>query len=161
MNIQKINYIRGDIIEADSDIIAHGVNCKGVFGGAITKRIWEKWPAVYNNYMDKFLRLGWRLGEIQLVPVEEKIVVNMAIQEEYGHDANISLNIYPLKVYADYPAIAVCLDKLFKYCKEKNLSCSLPKIGCGLAKGDWRIIEDIIRETWKKTRIPLNIYIYS
>jgi O-acetyl-ADP-ribose deacetylase (regulator of RNase III) len=153
MNIQKINYIRGDILEADSDIIAHGVNCKGVFCGAIAKRIWEKWPEVYNNYMDKFLRLGWRLGEIQINYPENKIIVNMATQENYGHD--------PKKVYADYPAVAVCLDKLFKYCKEKKLSCSLPKIGCGLANGNWKIIEDIIRETWKKTRIPLNIYIYS
>lgn len=159
MNVQKINYIRGDIIETDSDVIAHGVNCKGVFGGAIAKRIWEKWPEVYNNYMDKFLRLSWKLGEIQITHVgpqpnpEKKLIVNMAIQENYGHDAKI--------VYVDYPAISVCLDKLFKYCKEKNLSCSLPKIGCGLTNGDWRTIEKIIKEVYRRNKIPLNIYIYS
>jgi hypothetical protein len=111
------------------------------FGGAIAKRIWEKWPEVYNNYMDKYLRLGWRLGEIQVVPVEEKIVINMAVQEGYVADL-------------DYPAIAVCLDKVFKYCKEKKLSCSLPKI----TNADWKTVEKIIKEVHRRNKIPLNIY---
>jgi O-acetyl-ADP-ribose deacetylase (regulator of RNase III) len=146
----KINYIRGDILETDSDVIAHGVNCKGVFGAGLAKEIRDKWPEVYNNYMDKFLRLGWRLGEIQINYPENKIVVNMATQENYGRD--------PKKVYVDYSAVAVCLDKLFKYCKEHSLSCAIPKIGCGLANGDWKTVGHIIAKTHKENRISLNIY---
>jgi O-acetyl-ADP-ribose deacetylase (regulator of RNase III) len=146
----KINYIRGDILETDSDVIAHGVNCKGVFGAGLAKEIRDKWPEVYNNYMDKFLRLGWRLGEIQINYPENKIVVNMATQENYGRD--------PKKVYIDYSAVAVCLDKLFKYCKEHSLSCAIPKIGCGLANGDWKTVGHIIAKTHKENRISLNIY---
>jgi O-acetyl-ADP-ribose deacetylase (regulator of RNase III) len=150
MNVQKINYIHGDILETDSDVIAHGVNCKGVFGAGLAKEIRDKWPEVYNNYMDKFLRLGWRLGEIQINYPENKIVVNMATQENYGRD--------PKKVYVDYSAVAVCLDKLFKYCKEHSLSCAIPKIGCGLANGDWKTVGHIIAKTHKENRISLNIY---
>jgi O-acetyl-ADP-ribose deacetylase (regulator of RNase III) len=146
----KINYIRGDILETDSDVIAHGVNCKGVFGAGLAKEIRDKWPEVYNNYMDKFLRLGWRLGEIQINYPENKIVVNMATQENYGRD--------PKKVYVDYSAVAVCLDKLFKYCKEHSLSCAIPKIGCGLDNGDWKTVGHIIAKTHKENRISLNIY---
>jgi O-acetyl-ADP-ribose deacetylase (regulator of RNase III) len=152
----KINYISGNILETQYDVIAHGVNCKGVFGAGLAKEIRDKWPEVYNNYMDKFLRLGWRLGEIQMVHVglepnpEKKLIVNMAIQENYVRD--------PKKVYVDYSAVAVCLDKLFKYCKEHSLSCAIPKIGCGLANGDWKTIGHIIAKTYKENRIPLNIY---
>lgn len=37
-----INYIDGNMLEFDADILCHQVNCKGVMGGGVAKQIREK-----------------------------------------------------------------------------------------------------------------------
>jgi hypothetical protein len=35
----------------------------------------------------------------------------------------------------------------------------MPKIGCGLAKGDWNVIENIIKDTFLKEKIDVYVYL--
>lgn len=135
-----VKYVKGDLFETHCDIIAHGVNCRGIMGSGVARTIKEKYYKAYNAYRDKYEEDGWWLGEIQPVSQNDgKYVVNCSTQNYY-----MPRDI----VHADYDAIEKCMFKLKMFAKEKNLSIAIPKIGAGLAGGDWNIIEDILNEVF-------------
>ena len=47
-----IKIVKGNLLDATEDIIAHQVNCMGVMGSGLAKQIRNKYPEVYANYKD-------------------------------------------------------------------------------------------------------------
>jgi len=135
-----IKYVKGDLFDTDADIIAHGCNCQGVMGSGVALLVRNKYPKAYHRYQDKYDEDGWELGEVQFVLQHDgKYIANCATQDKFlprGY------------VHADYKAIKECLSKVKLFAKEKGLSISIPKIGAGLAGGDWVIIEGILNEVF-------------
>ncbi len=134
-----IIYRTGDLLQADEDVIAHGCNCVGGFGSGVAGQIAKKWPVVKNHYLYKYDRYGWTLGEIQPVtmPFTGYTVVNCATQQFY----------LPRGIrHADYDAIEKAMLSLKEYAIENNFSIAIPKIGAGLAGGDWNVIEKILEK---------------
>lgn len=138
-----IVYKQGDILLSDANIIAHGVNCEGGFGSGIAKQIAQRYPVVREQYVAKHNAGGWTLGEIQKVYYSEppmravtRIVVNCATQQRYGKT--------DLGPYVSYPAIRTVFKNLMLEFPHDIVS--VPKIGAGLAGGNWDIIEKIINE---------------
>lgn len=132
-----IKYVQGDLFDASEQVIAHGCNCSGGFGSGVAGIIARKYPGVRNAYMDKFHDSGWKLGEIQPVfsITADKYIVNCATQQAY----------LPRGVcHADYEAIATAMLSVKEFAQQKGLSIAIPKIGAGLAGGDWNIIENIL-----------------
>lgn len=137
----SIKLIQGDLLNAKTSIIAHGVNCAGGFGSGVAGAIARKWPRVKTAYLQKFQQEGWKLGNIQLVFTTEELelplVANIATQKDYGYDG---------KLRANYKAIKDGLEELFKYAQMYNFSIGMPRIGCGLAGGDWTKVFSIIEK---------------
>lgn len=65
------------------------------------------------------------------------MIANVATQENFGYDG---------KLYASYDAIQQDLYQVFEYAYMKEYSIALPKIGCGLAGGDWSKVKVIIED---------------
>lgn len=133
-------YKKGDLLEAPEDIIAHGVNCMGAFGSGVAGAVAKKYPKARQYYFDKFEERGWNLGDVQFVPQwNDKIIANCATQKEY----------LPRGVlHANYVAIELVM-KCVKDCgKAINKSIAIPKIGCGLAGGDWNIVKAILEDVF-------------
>lgn len=129
---------------ATEDIIAHGCNCINGFGSGVAAHISKEFPDAKIKYHEKFNTVGWKLGDVQIVKTKGKHIANCGTQKEY----------YPRnKVHADYPAIETCFKKLYTYSKANNLSIAIPKIGAGLAGGDWTIIETIINTIFIDTQV--------
>lgn len=146
--IMAIIEIQGDILQTDCDIIAHGCNCVNGFGSGIAGQIALKYPLVKQAYHRYHMNVGWALGDIQLVGINNgKIIANCATQQEY----------YPRdRVHADYHAIErVCL-KLKDYCIVNNKTLALPRIGCGLAGGDWNLVKKIYEKVFND--IDVKVY---
>jgi O-acetyl-ADP-ribose deacetylase (regulator of RNase III) len=139
----------GNLLDADETIIAHGVNCSGVFNAGVAYQIRRRWPEVYESYIEKYKGSGWMLGDIQIVETNTKIIANLATQLGYGIE----------KVHVNYKAIETCFQKLLQYCYIHKLSVAIPKIGAGLAGGDWNIISTIIEKELKKYPVNLTVYI--
>lgn len=138
-----VKYVKGDVLESGADIIAHGCNCVGGFGSGVAGQIVKRYPLARDFYLHKFEHEGWKLGEVQFVTVEkvraQRYIANCATQQEY----------YPRnKVHADYQAIRVCMQKVKEFAQNNDLSVALPKIGAGLAGGDWNVIELILQEVF-------------
>lgn len=150
-----IEYVKGDLLKSDCDIILHGCNCMHTMGAGIAKQIAEVYPEAYEADKTQSIR-GDRnkLGDFTLAKsvnpfIEKKnvVIVNCYTQYDYGRDRN--------KVYADYNAIKSVMEKIkitFPFGK-----IGMPKIGCNLANGDWNRVEHIINSIFRDR----TVYVYD
>lgn len=135
-----VKYVKGDLFETDCDLIAHGVNCKNAFGSGVAGLMSKKYPRAKSMYHEKYEQEGWWLGDAQFVFQNDgKYVANCATQDNYGYSGERNAN---------YPAIRMCMEKVREFARYKHLSIAIPKIGAGLAGGDWNLIEKIIEEVF-------------
>jgi O-acetyl-ADP-ribose deacetylase (regulator of RNase III) len=83
--------------------------------------------------------------------VKDIIVVNSYTQYNYGanHKDGVAKPI-------DYEALALCLRKINKTFAGKRIG--LPKIGAGLAGGDWNRIKNIIQTELRDMQVSVVIY---
>lgn len=165
--------ISGDLIAAarkgEVDVIAHGCNCFNTQGAGIARQM----AMVFETNMFPMELIGRgdkeKLGKIdykkfyvspatvypentsgiaQIVTCDFRSklwVVNMYTQ--YYFDAS--------KIQLNYPALEECLIKLNNTFKGQRVG--LPyKIGCGLAGGDWSIVEQMIKD--KLTGVEVKLY---
>jgi O-acetyl-ADP-ribose deacetylase (regulator of RNase III) len=133
--------IEGDLIklaeEGEFDLIVHGCNCFCTMGAGIAKGIKASFPEAYKA--DKQTTKGdkKKLGSISYAKISKKdheiIVVNAYTQYNYkGRGTK-----------ADYAAIKSCFKEIKK--KFSGRKIGFPKIGAGLAGGDWGTISEIIK----------------
>lgn len=135
----KIIYKEGDLLEAEENIIIHGCNAQGVMGSGVALVIKNKYPEAYKTYRS-YAGVGYRLGTISFAQIGDgKIIGNAITQEYYGRDKS--------KVYVDYDAVRAVFNYLNTLFPQDKIA--LPKIGAGLANGDWNVIEKIIEEECK------------
>jgi O-acetyl-ADP-ribose deacetylase (regulator of RNase III) len=147
-----VKYVVGDLFGTKANVIAHGVNCRGAFGSGIAGQIRKRYPEVYDAYIDKYRsKKGWKLGDVQYVVVTDHIIANCATQDNYGTD----------KINVDYLAVKDCLMKLGQHCSDTNLSLALPRIGAGLAGGNWTTIKNIIENVFNKLYPKVDVTVYS
>ena len=150
--------ITGDLIELAKqkqfDVIVHGCNCFCKMGSGIAKQIVEKCPAAYEADKETSPGDKNKLGKITyaFMKGEGFYVVNAYTQFKYGYDG---------ERYVDYDAVRSCFKKIkqkFGMKMGRQLKFGIPKIGCGLAGGDWEIVSKIIDEEMKGEDITLVIY---
>jgi O-acetyl-ADP-ribose deacetylase (regulator of RNase III) len=134
-----IVYKKGNVLDSDEKRIAHGCNCSGGFGSGIAKQIADRYPSVKEGYLYKFKHSGWSLGDVQLIGVGDgsgREFANCGTQQRYGKPEE--------GPYVSYPAIRQVIRNLAK--SSWGIGWAMPKIGAGLAGGNWEIIEKIINE---------------
>jgi len=145
----KIEYVKDDIFNTKADCICHGCNKQGIMGSGIALQIKTKYPEAYKAYYSE--RNNLKLGQCIWVNIPNKYkIINAITQENYGRNKNI--------VYVSYDAIRKAIkgiNRIAKTVKEnekmfniigKIEEIAFPKIGAGLANGDWNIIASIIEE---------------
>jgi O-acetyl-ADP-ribose deacetylase (regulator of RNase III) len=103
----------------------------------LAKQIRAKYPAVYEDYMIKYRKEGWKVGETQLVHVGDcpRFVANCCTQEFYGRQD---------RQHVSYKGIRDCLFNVLTFCTREKYSVAMPRIGAGLGGGDWDLILKII-----------------
>ena len=93
------------------------------------------------------------LGAVQLVPVTGDIAVaNLIGQSGCGYRNGVP----PIR----YEAIAAGLTRLIEVARTQSASVHMPKMGAGLAGGDWGIIEGIVARTLSEANIPVFVYTF-
>ena len=130
----------GDLLNVDHGIIVQGCNAQGVMGAGLAKAVVAKYPAVFEVYRKAYEDKGLKVGQIVWYTVrkdEPKLAIANAItQEFYGGNKN--------RRYVDYDAVKMVFDKIASIARQHQLPVHYPKIGAGLANGDWKVIEGII-----------------
>ena len=142
-------YVQGDLIKAflnnEIYVIAHGCNCFNTMGNGIAKSIKENFPEVYA--LDLKTKKGDRskLGTINYyqLPKTDKFVVNAYTQYTYWDQTDM----------LDYDAVESCMKLIQR--KFTGYPIGFPKIGAGLARGNWDIIEEIISRIFKNEDLTI------
>lgn len=135
--------VNGDLINLAKqgmfDVITHGCNCFSNMGAGIAVPMKNNfrvssYPLESPETAGDFNKLGQIEGRpFGLISGKSVIVVNSYTQ--YVPNARMK----PL----DYEALALCMRKINHTYKGKHIG--LPKIGAGLAGGDWNRIREIIQ----------------
>ncbi len=130
----------------DNVVIAHIVNDVGAWGAGFTRSLDRLWPTARDTYRAHHDYNLLLLGEtvVSLVECGYSNAVFIA--------HNCAQNGLPSKanpVPLDYNALHKCLYRLGVVVSRflKDCTVQMPRIGAGLAGGDWKIIEATILDT--------------
>ena len=143
----------GDLIAlalaGEFDVIIHGCNCQHAMGAGIAKQIKAHFPAAYAA--DCATPKGAsKLGQISSAQVEANghplIIVNAYTQNHWRGKG----------ILADYAAIRAAMRQVKAQFAGKRIG--YPKIGAGLARGDWATITPIIDEELAGEQHTLVVY---
>lgn len=165
--------IEGDLIklakEGKFDVITHGCNCLSNMGAGIAPQMAKAFGVdrfemeTWGPTIEKLGCIDWRtfvLGEKAIWSLEdaknnrnepELTVINSYTQFRYGKN-HVDGDSKPL----DYDALTLCMRKINHVFKGKHIG--LPKIGAGLAGGDWNRIKKIIQTELKDMKVSVVIY---
>jgi O-acetyl-ADP-ribose deacetylase (regulator of RNase III) len=151
----KINYVFGDATNPQGDgmkLIVHVCNNIGAWGAGFVMALSKKWKAPEKEY--RKLKT-YNLGDIHMVEVEKDIIVVNLIGQE-GTKRTKTGELPPVR----YVAIELGLKKLAKMgsLRPNSISIHMPRMGSGLAGGNWKIIETIINETLIREGITVTVY---
>lgn len=142
-------YKKGDLLEAQEPIIAHSVNAQNKFGAGLAKQISEKYPFVKEQYLKYGVTNSWEIGDIQYVYVGDKFIANCCTQEFYGR----------YKDYNDYNSYYKVFIELACFCERHHFeTIGIPRMGSGLAGGEWSKIEKILRNCISHKPIEFHVY---
>lgn len=160
--VSEINYVVGDATQPEGDgykVIAHCCNNRGGWGAGFVVALSNRWKRPENEYRAWHKRSGdtkfrKMLGAMLLVPVEDNIAVANIIGQE---GTRRSKGIPPIR----YNAISRGFEHLVSFAlsrPDKNVSIHMPRIGCGLAGGQWDDIEMLILESFVANGVPVTVY---
>lgn len=149
-----MKHIKGDLLklarEGAFDVIAHGCNCFCTMGAGIAKGVATYFPQAYDADLRTSKGDRAKLGTCTTADIATDrgtlIVVNAYTQYDFRGPG----------VKADYGAIRSCMGWIARSYPRKRVG--LPKIGAGLAGGDWPTIEAIIDEEFGSSDVTVIEY---
>lgn len=134
--------LNGDLIHlalaGRFDVIVHGCNCFCTMGAGIARLIRDNFPEAYQADLKTGMGDKEKLGTYTRATIERSgkifTIVNGYTQYDFSGRG----------VLVDYDAV----QKLFAGIKNDftHQRIGYPKIGAGLAKGDWEVISEIINK---------------
>jgi len=156
---RQIKYVEGDATSPEGDdlkVIIHCCNDIGAWGAGFVLALSNKWEGPESKYRNWASRKdeSFKLGAIQMVPVDaaKQIYVCNIIGQRGIRRIN---DAPPIR----YPSLYEGMAKLASLRNEtRDFSVHMPRIGCGLAGGDWNTVERIIEETLCEAGIKVVVY---
>ena len=138
--MNKINYVTGDAtapIGEGKKIICHICNDIGAWGAGFVLALSKKWRYPEDRYraMQHYV-----LGTAMVLEVEPDVYVANMIGQ-HGIRVNGD-GVPPVR----YQAVAEAMMKVNHIAKELGATLHMPRIGCGLAGGEWEAVEAILKD---------------
>mmetsp|Transcript_12291 Transcript_12291/g.49312 ORF Transcript_12291/g.49312 Transcript_12291/m.49312 type:complete len:169 (+) Transcript_12291:142-648(+) len=159
-SVSGLQFLQGDAThpseEARPAVIVHVCNDKGKWGRGFVLAVSKRWWGPERTYLEPFKHTGEKLGIVQFVSVEEDLwVANMIAQHGIGTRSR----------RLQYDHLATCLSKVMSWIEERRMcgldrpiTVHMPRIGCGLAGGEWEQVEDIVRTTLVDQGVAVFVY---
>lgn len=157
----KIYYVVGDgtqpiINDNENSVIVHCCNSLGAWGAGFVIPLGKRYPQARESYF-KFIKNGnVKLGDVDEVKVKDNVYIENLIGQQYiGKGPNGEI---PCDYVAIEKGFLNIINNWFK--RNEYYSVHMPRIGCGLAGGDWKVIENIIKRTFIDMA-NVNVYVYD
>lgn len=150
-------YVIGDATQPVGDgarIIVHVCNDVGGWGRGFVVAISKRWTDPEQRYRAWHRgqdEIPFALGEVQFVQVAVDIwVANMIGQ----HDIRPANGVPPVR----YEAIRKGIQRVADEARKLNASVHMPRIGCGLAGGNWDEVGQIVEGELTAKGIQVIVY---
>lgn len=154
-----ITYIIGDATApagVGEKIIAHVCNDVGAWGTGFVLALSSRWrepEKVYRLWAAEYFSHGSRipLGDVRFAIVDTDITVaNIIGQHGTGYEDGLP----PIR----YDALRQGLANVCEVALALSASVHAPRLGCGLAGGEWSEVEKIITETLCSRGVAVFVY---
>ncbi|MFT9847790.1 macro domain-containing protein [Aneurinibacillus sp. REN35] len=150
-----LHVVKGNLLTSDCTVIGHQCNCFSTMGAGIAKQIKAMFPQVYKADQEFPLEPKERLGKMSFAEIPNGYFFNLYGQFHYGTD----------KKQTDYEALASALTLMQQQIEiikqersEMQVKIGFPfGMGCGLAGGDWSIVEKMIARVFD----GYDVYLYQ
>ena len=125
-----IEFVKGNILETNCDVLVNPVNCVGTMGKGLAKAIKQKYPEILKPYVDACRKNQLRVGELQFVPTLQdgspNWILNFPTKKHWKNKSDLLL-------------IQKGLDVMILRLKGWYYggSIAIPKLGCGLGGLKW------------------------
>lgn len=172
-----IHYVKGDAtqpIGCGVKIIVHVCNDIGGWGRGFVLAVSKRWKQPEAEYRKWFAEQNFEeseilhcepsqngttiynaqfgLGNVQFVKVENDIWLGNMIAQRDIYTSNEG--VPPIR----YSALNECLGKVARYSQQINASVHMPRIGCGLAGGEWSEVEALVMSNLINNTIDVTVY---
>ncbi|MEZ4316979.1 MAG: Appr-1-p processing protein [Myxococcota bacterium] len=150
----QLTYTAGDATQPTGQgpkVITHVCNDIGKWGRGFVMALSRRWPETRACYLEWFGAPDFQLGMVQFVQVEADLWVANLIGQ---HGIRRRKGDTPVR----YPAIASGLAKVAAFASDHGASVHMPRIGAGLAGGDWNTIEQLILDELVAVGVDTTVY---
>lgn len=154
-----LRYVTGDATDPQGEgpqVIVHVCNDVGGWGRGFVMALSRRWPEPEARYRrwheqgrDGDVTFG--LGQVQFVEVGPELWVANLIGQ---HGLSAVKGVPPVR----YDAVRDGLADVAKFAKRHNASVHMPRIGAGLAGGDWNRIAKIVDEELCRAGVDVTVY---
>jgi O-acetyl-ADP-ribose deacetylase (regulator of RNase III) len=145
-----LTYKTGDLMKFTEDAFGHGCNCQKRMASGVAYAVRKTFYEMVQADLDSPVSNQERLGTFIRVSLSNgKIGYNIYSQFMYGRD----------RVNVDYGALEQGTLGACENLKASGFkTLALPKIGCGLAGGDWDVVSKILERVSNQTGVDITIY---
>jgi O-acetyl-ADP-ribose deacetylase (regulator of RNase III) len=152
-----LTYLVGDATNTRGDdpkVIAHIINdATANWGGAgFAQFVRQRWPHVQQEFKSwaSTNPKQFALGHVHATEVQTNLwIAHMIAQHGYGPS---------LKPRIRYEALQTCLRQTADLAMQLKASVHMPRIGTGQARGDWSVIEDLVKAELSARDIRVTVY---
>lgn len=143
-----VTYHDGDLLKSGCQMICHQVNEFGVMGAGIAKQIKAQFPKAYQDYKEFCNIVGLKHGKVVFSENDGVIIANCFSQIYWQTEVKL---------------VEEVVKTIIKYCKDNQIkTVGIPyKYGCGLAGGDWVIVQRVFLKHFENSDINLQIWKYE
>ena len=146
----------GNALEPVSGIgpvmILQVVNDKAArWGAGFSRSAGKKWPAAQASFEDWARESGnLQLGAVHVSEIEPNLsLASMVAQRGYGPSNRPRIR---------YSALADCLRQVATYARAHEASVHMPRIGAGLAGGNWWVIQELVEDLLCSRAVDVTVY---
>lgn len=147
--VGKMTYVVGDATEPlyTFSCIAHVTNDSGGWGQGFVLALERRWPGLGRLWKAH----RQKLGDVAIDTFLGQDIAHLCAQRGYATAER--------PVALDYEALETCLDKLAWRCDYRGFGgVHMPRIGCGLAGGDWHRVEALIQKCLVDKGVDVWVY---
>ncbi|MPY66534.1 macro domain-containing protein [Deinococcus sp. SDU3-2] len=155
-----LTYVTGDATEPGGTgprLLVHVCNDIGAWGRGFVLALSKRFPEPEKAYKDWAARKTghpFELGEVQFVEVEPDLTVANLIGQHDIARKNRLTERPPVR----YEAIRTGLKRVREEAERTGATVHMPRIGAGVAGGDWAVIAPIIEEELAAHGIAVTVY---